>query len=195
MNRCDCPPKNSLAGLRGLGDWWNPFDWFEGDPQAQGEASQSMVEEFRQKSNQFTQEFHRLENNRQILVNAGYGEEFDSVYSAATVTMNTISSAASMISDAWGWAMESFGLAGIRGLGIAPLVPAAIIAGAIAAITYIISDMYELNTRADLLRSGMDPAQINAGLGAPGSELSKTIIYAVFGVAAILIVPKLLERK
>lgn len=131
----------------------------------------------------------------QQLVNDGMATRAKIV--SITRTLDQVVGAAA---NAWDWVK---GATGLQGLGLLPLVPIAVIAGSIAAVTKWLTDARQFSQRLEEARrlegQGMPPAQAAALAaqkpgGAGGFKLFGLEVspLAVAGIAAVILLPAVL---
>src|SRR5690606_18926536 len=99
---------------------------------------QNQVDTFKQKAREFIALFTELKGKEDALKNADdeTKKRYEKLMSRGDWIFKTIQSIASKID----WAINSFSGIGMGGMGILPVVPIAVIAGALAVITAWLSD-------------------------------------------------------
>lgn len=86
----------------------------------------------------------------------------------------------------------SFGLMG-SGLGILfPLIPIAVVAAALAAITYLLTDYGKWNSKVALLKQGITPPPDSSGGGTTFTSSVGSLVMIAGVVAGLIFLPKLI---
>lgn len=161
------------------------------------------VDRFRQAAQNFSAAYDAFWNNSEAAFNAGYGEEWNALNDRAITAQNYIRQVGEAVSNAWGWAKQTFGLAGLHGaLGALPAIPIAyaVIAAALAWVVSITADMVSFNRRMDAVKSGtMTPGEaFPQGQGGATQDMATMIKWGVAGAVALAVLPTVLrawERK
>jgi hypothetical protein len=150
---------------------------------AAGAATSNAINDFRSKYAQFQQAYAQFQASRSDALTVGMGTDYDdmaSVFSKVDAMVqgslrayNNFVEAAQDVGQATADYYYStgstepmlygLGRVGLRGLGIAPIVAAAVVAGLVAAIIYALSKYADystklLNLKAQLVREGKLPA-------------------------------------
>lgn len=180
--------QNTLDNVKDQGQEWSQ-DW------------QNQVDTFKQKAREFIALFTELKGKEDALKNADdeTKKRYEKLMSRGDWIFKTIQSIASKID----WAINSFSGIGMGGMGILPVVPIAVIAGALAVITAWLSDAYSLNKKLDTIKEleakGHSADDIRDLVhGAPliniGGNLSGLLMPAVIGITVIYFWPELRKR-
>lgn len=142
-------------------------------------------------------------------------EEWDFINTYAGSVITSVAWIFEQVGAAGDWFSSVFGLNGVaalfqpkkygvKGLGIGPLIGAATIAGASAALIFIIDRIYAflnngrlLDIKRALVEQGKAPASILDTPEPQGifGEVSGLIKWALIGAAAIYVLPQLMNRR
>lgn len=90
-------------------------------------------------------------------------------------------------------ALSTQGIMGFGALGFLPLVPIAIVAAALAAVTYFLTDYATFAKKVALLKQGIPASQIAQATGGGLTSSLGTFAWIALGVAALVFLPKLIS--
>lgn len=137
-------------------------------------------------------------------------QEFDFITTYAGSVINSAQWILEQIGAAGEWFSNAFGMNGIgrlfdqkKGLGVLPAVGVAVVAGASAALVYLIDRIYAffangrlLEIKRGLVEAGQAPASILDTPEPPGlfGEVSGLIKWALIGAAAVFLLPEIIKR-
>lgn len=139
--------------------------------------SKDLITDFKEKARQFWAVWNGLNNKRDVVarqspeIKAKYNKLMNDgvgIRSKIEWVTAAIDKAANLYGDVKSWIMDKFGFDGISdsqlaGMGILPLIPVAIIAAAVAAISYWTNDAYQFNAKLNeiqrLENKGISPVQ------------------------------------
>jgi len=202
------------ARRRRLGELYDPF--FGGDLMVAGDGSgwiydeygdlvpataqatyadpetMNLVERLRAEAQRFASAYATFQANYADAQALGLGAEAAELEARAQTAQRYIQQVADAVSGAWGWVKSTFGLAGAR-LGALPALPiaAAVIAGALAWIISVRTDLAKFNARVAAESEGV---RIGPGDGDSASgNLSSTIKWGVALAALLLLGPPALQ--
>jgi hypothetical protein len=161
---------------------------------------QNAVDNLKEKAKEFTKVFSQLQSDSGR-VPQNLRAEYDAIMSRGSWVKATIQQVTSGIDSAWS-AVQSIpmlnGLRNVnnlRGMGIVPLIPIAVIAGAVAVIVAWLSDAYSLQQKINLAKStGASPSQaaniIGAGSGSTAGGFIQSVgTLLLIGAAVFLFLP------
>lgn len=154
----------------------------------------------------FEAERARLEQNYPLAQAAGPDEleDWQTQYNRAVVMKQAISDIQAQLGGAVSWFKNIFGLNGLRGMGVVPLIPIAIITGSISglvALTYAISSYNaELERKWGYIkeRGDVTPGDLVDILGAGGGivpDAKNVAAFIVIAGLALYFGPRLLKGK
>lgn len=131
----------------------------------------AVLENLRSKGQQFSIVYQDFLNNRAYISgNPELIEKWDSINRYAISVKNTIIYINETVDSASNWLKNTIGLSGreigeqSQNLGFIQVLPVAYLTAAIAALTYVIGQIVEFNTRVDLVKNGLiKPDQLNTG--------------------------------
>lgn len=109
---------------------------------------------------------------------------------------STISTAITKIQDVYNWVKSTLGI----NLGVLPIVPVALLSGIVAATAAAVAWINEANTEAKKLEiiATLPVEQRAAALANPQTitgNISKTAMWIALGLAAVFVLPKLLDKR
>lgn len=111
---------------------------------------------------------------------------------------STISYIAEKVDAIGGFLGKTFGLSGMGTLSLFPVVPVAMVVGAVAAIGWFISsvsDIIDALNRREMTEKGYSPGEIAKTMPKTTTEnISNIVLYAALAGFGIIVLPKLLER-
>lgn len=121
----------------------------------------NVIGQFRRKVAEFEAMLAKLQSQKPIAAkDPALADEYSALMNKATALQEKIKQIRDATSDAIDWIKGVFGF---DGLGIVPLIPIAVVAGAIAAIGYWIKDAYEFSKKLEkveqLEKQGMPTGQ------------------------------------
>lgn len=162
------------------------------DAGADGQT-QSVVDRIRSAAQEFARTYRSFQANQADAIALGLEGEYGVLADRALTAQSYIQQVADAVQGAWGWTKQVFGLAGAR-LGILPAIPIAYVAlaGILAWIVSVTTDMVRFNHRVAALRAGVDPEDLDAGGGTTG-DMASLLKWGVIGIVAAIALPPLLQ--
>lgn len=163
------------------------------------------VNELKARAAEFMQLFNDLSSRADQAAAAGMSAEYNALMSRGASIKAQVQQVTSAIDNVYNSVSNLFGLsgAGFGELGIIPLIPIAIIVGAIALLVKWISDAYTMrNKLAAATAAGANAAQLTqiatgssgsifSTLTSPGSLMGNAGVFLLIGAGVLLLVPML----
>jgi len=162
----------------------NALSWLQNAVDSGGDTAQQWSQEwenavnnFKQKAKSFVNEYLALQNRENIAaLDPKTKSEYDSLMKKGSYIFETIKSLAAKMDYAISNLMGGNSNA-LNGMGILPLLPIAVIAGAVAAIVAWLSDAYIMNRKLDSIEklhaeSGADPVKLSQAIAGKNSLIS-----------------------
>lgn len=159
------------------------------------------VNVLQQKAGNFNQLFNRVLNSeRTATVTPNLYNEYTGLVDRGRTIKNTISTTTSAIDTVYGFVTEALGKKqadSLSGLGFIPLIPIAIITGAIAAITYWINDAVKYLDKTaqveSLTRQGVTPEKAYTTVYGEKFNIQKYLPWIIGGTIGVLLLPRVLK--
>lgn len=160
-----------------------------------GSAVDDVTAEFSRRANEFMAVYQRLVERAEWAQGSAYAAEYQDVRSAAETVRSNIEYVAGLIRTA----MEYAGIESpqqLQGLGFVQLIPIALVAAAIAAVTETLARMYAF---LETSQTDFKKWQIEHGI-TPKPEkgtvesFSDIAMWTVLGIAAVIALPELMKR-
>lgn len=164
---------------------------------------QNYVDNFKAKAKTFVNEYLTLQKREDIAaLDPTVKKEYDSLMSKGSYIFNTIKSIASKLDFAIDNLMNG-NTNTLNGMGVLPLLPIAVLAGAIAAIVAWLSDAYVMNRKLDALEklsieTGADPEKLanaisdkNSLINVGGTPFSSMLPLFIGGIVLYLFWPQI----
>jgi len=165
----------------------------------------NLVGQFRAKAQQFEQIYNKLMSDQSYaLSNPALASDYRALLQIGRVTRAKIIATRNKIDSVIGWLK---GLVGMNELGFIPLIPIAIVAASLAAITKWVTDAYAMSARIDeakrLEAKGVPPERAakiagrrvaSQGGGLVGSLLGIHPGWLIAGAIAVVALPPLITR-
>jgi len=165
---------------------------------------QNAVDNFKTKSKDFLKLFETLQNRKSIAYqNEATKKEYDKLINKGGWIYSTIADIAKKLD----FFQDTIGTNRLNSMGVLPLVPIAIIAGAVAVITAWMADALVLNKKLDVIErlalQGTDPVKLSESLseGEAGlfnidtSKYQSLLLLGVVGTVLYLAWPILTEGR
>lgn len=160
------------------------------------------INSLRRKGAEFTDAYNVLMNDYSAAVNSGREAEWQQLKDYADTVKNTISYINNAIDSVGGVVANAIGLSGLGNMGFLPLIPIAYVTAAIAALTYIIGEIYKFHSLMNATpqqvqqvtqgqSSGGSISQAITGISASAATIAQ---WVVIGGLAYYLVPKVLEK-
>lgn len=163
------------------------------------------VAELKARAQEFAALFADLQGKAAQAARLGLSSEYNDLMNRGALIRNSVQSVTSAIDSIYNSVSNLFGLSGIQrdhlgNLGVIPLIPIAVIVGAIALIVKWLSDAYQLKSKIDAgVSSGASPQQMTqiltggGGLLSGGSVWGNAGLFLLIGAGVLVLVP-LLKR-
>lgn len=166
----------------------------------------NVVARFRQQARRFWEQYERLKNIDVSGLPQNLRDEYYRLISRFEKTRETVENVTNSIDTFIGWFKGWFGMEGtssLRELGALPLVPVAVIGGAIAVMSKIVTDTVEFYKKVDIyeqaVAQGATPGQaadavsrVQGGFFANVGNLAPVLIA---GVLFVFVLPRITGGK